>query len=593
MNVPKRIFDILKRYKKYSDTVGKMVLSEKVEGKWIKYSTDAYIKYADELSIGLMLKGVKKGDKVATITNNRPQWNFADMGIMQLGAVHVTVYPTISDEEFEYILKHSESKFVFVSNKSLYEKIKPIADKIETIEEVFTFDIVSGAKHWCEVTKLGQENYENKISELEIIKESVDENDLATLIYTSGTTGLSKGVMLSHKNLMHNMHASAQIYILNHNHKALSFLPLSHVFAHMNNYIYQFLGTSIYYAQNIATVAQDINELQVDGFITVPRLIEAIFEKITAKALKLPKFKQKIFELSLKIGEKYHPYEKMNPIYKAQYNLVNKLVYSQWRKALSEKLIFIGCGGSSLSPRLARIFWAAGLPIFEGYGLTETAPILAVNYNEPDKVKIGTVGPILSNVQIKIAEDGEILAKGPNVMLGYYKDEQATKDTFTEDGWFKTGDIGIVDSQNRLKITDRKKEIFKLSNGKYIAPQIIENKLKESFLINQAIIVGENQKFPSALISPNFEFFEDWSKEQKIPTENKEEFFNLPKVKQLFNAEILKINKKLSEHEKVRKFQIILNEFSIKTGELSNSLKLKRKVIAEKYSHFIDNLYNK
>ena len=362
----------------------------------------------------------------------------------------------------------------------------------------------------------------------------------------------------------------------------------------MTNYIYQLKGVSIYYAEGVSKVADNLNELQVDGFITVPRLLEAIFDKISAKAKKLPAAKRKIFDLSIKIGEKYHPYMKMSPFYKVQYNLVNKLVYSQWRKALSCNIKFVGSGGSALSPRLARIFSAAGFPVFEGYGLTETSPIIAVNYWKKGKVKLGTVGTILEGVEVKIADDGEILVKGPNVMLGYYKDPEKTAEVFTEDGWFKTGDIGIIDKDGFLKITDRKKEIFKLSNGKYVAPQLIENKLKESFLIKQAVVVGENQKFPAALISPNFEFFEDWvKKEAKVEIKDKKELINFPKVKEAINKEIQKINKSLGEHEKIRKFRLLPKDFSIETGELSNTLKLKRKVITEKYQDFIEKLYTK
>ncbi len=589
-----RIFDLFERFEKNTDTIGRFFLSEKKDKKWIKYNASEYRRCANKLSSGFLELGIKKGDKIATITNNRPQWNFVDMGAMQIGAVHVTIYPTISIEEFEYIFKHSESKIIFVSTKILYDKIKPIADKIDTIEHVFTFDQVENAKSWRDVAELGEKNIEKNIPIIHKLKENISENDLATLIYTSGTTGTPKGVMLSHKNILSNAISSAKQLHMTYKDTALSFLPLSHVFAHMTNYMYQYQGIGIYYSEGVSKVADNLNELQVQGFITVPRLLEAIFDKISSKAKKLPPLKRKIFDLSLKIGEKYTPFEKMSAIYKAQYKMVDKLVFSQWRKALSENLIFIGCGGSALSPRLSRIFWAAGLPIFEGYGLTETSPILAVNYNKPGKIKIGTVGPILPKVEIKIADDGEILAKGPNIMLGYYKDAQKTKEVFTDDGWFKTGDIGEVDADNILRITDRKKEMFKLSSGKYIAPQMIENKLKDSFLIKQAVVVGENQKFPAALIAPNFEFFEDWfKKEDSVDVKDKNQLINIPKVVKAVQDEIQKINKNLGEHEKIRKFKLIPKDFSIDTGELSNTLKLKRKVIAEKYQEIIESLFPK
>jgi len=592
MENPKRIFDLIERFENDPYKAGHFFLSEKTNNEWVKYSVSDYRRCSNKLSSGFLELGIKKGDKIATVTNNRPQWNFVDIGALQVGAVHTTVYPTISLEEFEYIFRHSGSKIIFVSTKALYNKLKHLVDKIETIEHIYTFDQVEGAKSWKDVAKLGEENIEKNMDTIHKLKSEVNENDLATLIYTSGTTGTPKGVMLSHKNILSNAIHSSHLQHMTFKDTALSFLPLSHVFAHMTNYMYQYVGISIYYAEGVSKVADNLNELQVSGFITVPRLLEAILEKITNKAKKLSPAKQKIFEYSLKIAEKYHPHKKMSPFYKAQLKMVDKLVFSQWRKALSENLVFIGCGGSALSPKISRIFWAAGLPIFEGYGLTETSPILAVNYNKPGKIKIGTVGPIFPDVEIKIAEDGEILAKGPNIMLGYYKEPEKTKEVFTDDGYFRTGDIGVVDENNFLTITDRKKEIFKLSSGKYVAPQVIENKLKDSFLIQQAVVVGENQKFPAALIAPNFTFFENWvKKDSKVNEKDKNQLINFPKVIKAIQDEIKKINKNLGEHEKIRKFKLIPSEFSIDTGELSNTLKLKRKVISEKYKDFIDNLF--
>ncbi len=592
MSEVKRIFDLFKHFEDHPDTIGRFVLGEKVNKKWQTYNVFEYRRFANKVSAALMESGIKPGDKVATITNNRPQWNFVDMGIMQIGAVHVTVYPTISTEEFEYILDHSESKIVFVANQVLYNKIKPIIDKIKRIEKIITFDNIENTETWNDFISLGEqviEKYADKINE---IKSKIDENQLATLLYTSGTTGRPKGVMLSHKNILSVARPSAKILNLDYKDKVLSFLPLSHIFAHTSNYMYQLNGVSIYYAENISRVADNIHELQVSGFITVPRLLEAIFEKITSKARKLPKVKQKIFERALKIAEQYHPYEKKSIKYQLEHRLMDKLVFSQWRKALSENIRFIGVGGSALSERLARIFWAAGFPIFEGYGLSETSPIIAVNYDKPGKVKLGTVGPILGDTQVKIAEDGEILVKGDIVMMGYYKDPEKTKEVFTDDGWFKTGDVGIIDEDGFLKITDRKKEIFKLSSGKYVAPQFIENKLKESFLIKQAAVVGENQKFPGALIAPNFDFFEEWlRKEENEDIKSKEDILKKPKVLKMIQDEIMKINKSLGEHEKIRKFELIPKEFTIEEGELSNTLKLKRKKIYQNYKDKIENMF--
>jgi long-chain acyl-CoA synthetase len=585
-----RIFDLLNRFEENPETIGKYHLAEKINGNWIKYSVADYIEISNNISYGLLALGIKKGDKIATITNNRPQWNFVDMGLSQIGAVHVTVYNTVGLEEFEYILRHSDTKIIFISDKTLYKKIKPISDKITGIE-IYTFDSVEGAKHWSEIAELGKKSkiyYEKVISE---IKESITEDDVFTIIYTSGTTGMPKGVMLSHKNMVSNMIPSAKRFHLSYNDKVLSFLPLAHVFEHMTSYIYQYNGVSVYYAENVGTIAQNINELKVNGFITVPRLLEAIYEKISDKASSFKGLKKKIFDWALKVGEKYEPYGKSSINYKLQHKLADKLVFTKWRAALSDKISFVGCGGSALQPRLARLFWAAGFPVFEGYGLTETSPILAVNYYEKGKVKLGTVGTILDNVVIKIAEDGEILAKGPNIMKGYYKDEEHTAMMFNSDGWFLTGDIGMIDSDGLLKITDRKKEIFKMSNGKYIAPQVIENKLKESLLISQTMVVGENQKFASVLISPNFDFLKKWCEKNKINCENRKELINIPRVVQFFQAEVNKLNRNLGQFEQIKRFKIVCDEWSTHTGELSPTLKLKRRVITAKYHNLIENIY--
>lgn len=585
----KRIFDLFERFKKFPETIGKFSLAEKISGKWKKYSVDDYIEISNNVSYGLLSLGIKKGDKIATITNNRPQWNFVDMGISQIGAAHVTIYNTISNEEFEYILKHSDSKIVFVSDKNLYKRIVPIAEEIGGIE-IFTFDEIENAKNWKEIVQLGEKSKVYYHQELQSIKETITEDDILSIIYTSGTTGMPKGVMLSHKNLIQNVIPSAERLHLNYNHKVLSFLPLAHVFEHMTSYIYQYKGVSIFYAENIGSIAQNIKELQVDGFITVPRLLESIYEKISDKASNLKGIKKKIFYWAIKIGEKYEPYCG-NKFYKLQHKLADKLVFSKWRDALSHKIVFVGCGGSALQPRLARLFWAAGFPVFEGYGLTETSPILAVNYYQKGKVKIGTVGPVLDNVEIKISDDGEILAKGPNIMKGYYKDEEATKQSFNEEGWFHTGDIGTLDENGILKITDRKKEIFKMSNGKYIAPQIIENKFKESQLISQSMVVGENQKFASALISPNFDFLKKWCEKQKIKYENRRELIDIPKVVKFFQAEVNKLNRNLGQFEQIKRFKVVCDEWSTGTGELSPTLKLKRRVIMAKYHNLIENIY--
>ena len=586
-----RNFDIFKHFEEHPDTIGKMVFAEKIDGKWKKYSTKEYKEYSDNFSCGLLAMGFKKGDKIITITNNRPQWNFVDIGTAQIGVVHVPVYPTLNLEEFEYIIKHSDAKLIIVSDEILYKKIKPIADKIDEVKDTYTFDEIEKAKNWSEILELGKKSKVYYQKDVEIIKEQISEEDLLTIIYTSGTTGMPKGVMLTHKNLMSNSYHSEKRLHLNHTHKVLSFLPLSHIFEHMTSYQYQLKGSSVYYAKNVGTIASDMKELQVHGFITVPRLLESIYEKIVLKAKKLSPIKQKILFWAIKLGEQYIPFGGNSWIYKQKLKIADKLVFSKWRDALSLNLTFVGCGGSALRPSLGRLFWAAGMPVFEGYGLTETSPVSTVNYNKAGKVKPGTVGTVLESVDIKFAEDNEILIKGPNVMKGYYKNPEATAKAIDKDGYLHTGDIGQFDDDGFLKITDRKKEIFKMSNGKYIAPQAIENRLKSSIFIGNSIVIGENEKYAGALISPNFQSLKDWCQKQKIEFENYKELIALPKVKEFFQKEINKLNSKLGSYEQIRKFQLVCDEWTPQSGELSATLKLKRKIIKQKYQEIIKKMF--
>jgi long-chain acyl-CoA synthetase len=586
----KRIFDLLDRFKAHPGTIGNYKLGCKEEGKWKEYSTEDYIRIANNVSYGLLAMGIKKGDKIATITNNRPEWNFMDMGMAQIGAIHVPIHPTLTTEELVYILNHSEAKLVLVSDKMLYKKLSEVKAELPLVETIFTFNQVEGAKHWTQITNTGEANASKFEKQLETIKESISEDALLTIIYTSGTTGNPKGVMLTHKNLLSNAITSAKRQHLNHNHKVVSFLPLSHVFEHMVSYQYQYLGISVYYAESVSTIAADIKHLQVDGFITVPRLLESVYEKIITKAKTLSPVKRAIFAWALKLAARYTPYAKQNMLYKAQMAVADKLVFSKWRAALSPNITFIGCGGAALQPRLARLFWAAKLPVFEGYGLTETSPILSVNYSKPGEVLIGSVGPVLEGVTIKIDEDGEILAKGPNLMKGYYRDPVQTSEVIDADGWFHTGDIGEFDGKF-LKITDRKKEMFKLSNGKYIAPQQIENKMKESFYIQQIMVVGENQKYASALIIPNYNALVDWAKKQKIHFQNQAELVKKPEIIKHFEEEVKSLNKKLNSSEQVKKIALLADEWTPNTGELTSTLKLRRKKIVEKYNNIVASLY--
>lgn len=587
----KRIFDLLDRFNAHPGTIGQYKLGYKESGEWKEHTSQEFIHIANKVSYGLLTLGIKKGDKIATITNNRPEWNFMDQGMAQIGAVHVPIHPTLTTEELVFILNHSEAKIVLVSDKALYKKLSDAKADLPLVENIYTFNQVEGATHWSHITTAGEANAEKFEKLVQTTKESISEDALLTIIYTSGTTGNPKGVMLTHKNLMSNAIFSAKIQHLNHNHKVLSFLPLSHVFEHMCSYQYQYLGISVFYAESVSTIASDIKELQVDGFITVPRLLESVYEKIITKAKTLSPVKRAIFAWALRLAGRYTPYAKQNILYKTQMAIADKLVFSKWRAALSPNLTFIGCGGAALQPRLARLFWAAKLPVFEGYGLTETSPILSVNYSKPGEVMIGSVGPILEGVIIKIDEDGEILAKGPNLMKGYYKDPVQTSEVIDADGWFHTGDIGELVDGKFIRITDRKKEMFKLSNGKYIAPQQIENKLKESFYIQQIMVVGENQKYASALIIPNFNALVEWAKKQKIHFQHQAELIRKPEIIKHFEDEVKNLNKKLNSNEQVKKIALLADEWTPNTGELTSTLKLRRKKIVEKYNEVVGSLY--
>jgi long-chain acyl-CoA synthetase len=589
----KRNFDLFERFKEFSDTIGKLTLGYKVNGVWIRYSTKEYQEYSNYFSYGLLALNLTFGDKIATVINNRPEWNFINMGSAQVGVVHVPIFPHIGNSEMEHILSHSDSKLVFVAGRENMERVKKIAEKIPAILGVYCLDNVENEKKWTDIIDLGKENESKFIDKVEKIKSEVSENDVLNLIYTSGTTGLSKGVMLSHRNLMSNGITSAGIQHMNHNDRVLSFLPLSHVFENMCNYQYQYNGMSIFYAENVNKIVDNIKELQVNGFITVPRLLESIFERIMSIGNELKGIRRWIFNWAVELGFKYIPYKGNNIFYRIEHKIADKLVYTKWRDALNHHITFIGCGGASLQTRLAKLFWAAGLPVFEGYGLTETSPVIAVNYSKKGKVKLGTVGLPMKDIYVKIAPDGEILSKGPHIMLGYYKNPEQTKEVIDEDGWFHTGDIGSLDSDGFLTITDRKKEIFKLSNGKYVAPQMIENKMKESFFIAQAMIFGENKKSIGMLVSPNYTKLKEWCEHQKIYFKDNHELINTPNVIQHFQKEISKLNINLSQWEKVKKFKLVVDEWTHQTGELSPSLKLKRKVIFNKYKTLIEKMHEK
>ena len=588
---PTRTFDLLNRMQvKYSDKTD--VLAGKEDGKWKKYSVPEYIDFCNCVSYALLSMGIKKGDKVAIISNNRPEWNFTDFGISQIGAVSIPIYPTISSDEYAYILSHAEPKLIFISDKNLYEKIKPIADQTPAISDIFTFDKVAGAKHFTEVISIGKEKASNLGEELAKAKEAVEPSDMATIIYTSGTTGFPKGVMLMHSNLVSNFIESSVIHPVGPEGKVLSFLPLSHIYERTLTYHFQYKGVSIYYAESVGKIMDNLKEIKPDIMAVVPRLLERIFDKIISKGNELKGLKKLIFFWALNLGLRYELNGANGWFYGMKLFLADKLVFKKWREALGGKVRIISSAGAPLQERLARIFWAARIHILEGYGLTETSPVVAINNFCSKEVMFGTVGTILKDVRVKIAEDGEILTKGPNLMLGYYKEPKLTEEAIDMDGWFHTGDIGTFVNDKYLKITDRKKEIFKISSGKYVAPQVIENKLKESMFIDQVMVIGENQKFASALISPDFQFLHRWAKTNNISFLEDKELISNPLIYACYQKEVSEINTNLGDHEKIKRFRLVSDEWTPQTGELSPTLKLKRKVLYEKYNDVISEIFS-
>jgi long-chain acyl-CoA synthetase len=582
-----RLFDLLTHYKEKFRTKDD-VLAGKENGKWVKYSIDQYIEYADNISYGLLQLGVKAGDKIATISNNRPEWNFLDMGVLQIGAIHVPIYPTISESDYKYILAHSEVQYVFVAGKDLLRKIQHILPEIPNIKGIYSFTPVEGVKSWTELTDLGKANPQPE--KLEALKKSVYADDLATLIYTSGTTGNPKGVMLTHSNIISNVMGVKHIFPLDETCKGVSYLPLCHVYERMDIYTYHYLGVSIYYAENMGTIADNIREVKPEVFTTVPRLLEKVFDKIMDKGGKLKGIKKGIFFWAVRLANHYE-LEGKSWLYRAQLRLANKLVFVKWREALGGNLRVVVSGGAALQPRLARIFTAAGIPVLEGYGLTETSPVIAVNTLEKGYRMFGTVGKPLHNVKVKIADDGEILAKGPNIMMGYFKEPEMTAGSIDADGWFHTGDVGKLMPEGHLKITGRKKEIFKTSLGKYISPQLLENKFKESPFIDGVLVLGENQKYAAALVVPDFNHLRTWCEHKGIGYTTDKEMIKLAEVRKRFKKEIDHYNKFFGDTERLHSFELIDHEWSVETGELTANLKLKRNYILDKYKEEVGRLF--
>jgi long-chain acyl-CoA synthetase len=588
MNIT-RTFEIVDQLiEKYPKEVA---LSAKRNGKWDSFSTKEYKEMRDFVSLGLLAMGFKKGDKIITVSNNRPEWNFLDMGMTQVGVVHVPLYPNIGPREYQFIVDHSEARMIIVSGLEYYNKLKESADSSKNIEKIYSFDYLDECLNWSEIIEKGKEANEELKDLLKKRRDEINENDMMSIIYTSGTTGLSKGVMLSHRNFISNVEATWPILPLSNVSKVLSFLPLCHVFERMVNYLVQFKGCTVYYAENIETIGENIKEVKPNGFATVPRVLEKVYDKIVNKGKELTGIKKILFFWALNLALRYELDNANGIWYELQLKIARKLVFAKWREALGGNIAAVISGGAALQPRLARVFNAAGIPLMEGYGLTETSPVIAVNQAEYPLMKFGSVGPVLSNIMVKIAEDGEILMKGPSLMKGYYKDPEKTSVAIDKDGWFHTGDIGELDELNILKITDRKKEIFKLSTGKYVAPQLIENIFKESAFIEQLMIVGEGEKFAAAIICPSFPFLHQWCVLHNIKFRDNKELIQMPEVRKRYEEEVEKINSTLGRHRQVKKFELTCQEWLPETGELSPTLKLKRNFIKQKYRIKFDRMY--
>ncbi|WP_161889072.1 AMP-dependent synthetase/ligase [Pontibacter russatus] len=564
-------------------------LAGKIDGTWQKYSTQQVQDCANQVSLGLLKLGIGKGDKVAIVSFNRPEWVFVDFGIQQIGAISVPLYPTITEEDYRYILNDAEVKVIFVADAPLYNRVTAATIGMAGLQDIYTFDEVKGARNWKEVLELGQGG---NVQQLEPLKAAVEPEDVLTIIYTSGTTGHPKGVMLTHHNLVSNVQGVLPIVPVDHTHRALSFLPLCHVFERMLLYMYFRIGVSIYYAESIEKVADNLKEVQPHIFTTVPRLLEKVYDKIVAKGMELTGVKRKLFFWALELGLKYDTQKDQGWWYNQQLALANKLIFSKWREALGGNIKVIVSGGAALQPRLARVFWSANIRVMEGYGLTETSPVIAVNRFEPENNMIGTVGLPIEGVEVRIAEeDSEILTRGPHIMKGYYKKPELTEEVIDKDGWFHTGDIGEMVQGRYLKITDRKKEMFKTSGGKYVAPQRIENKLKESVVIEQAMVVGSGQKYAAALIVPAFLGLQDWCQHKGIPYTTNEEMLAHPEVLDKYKREVEKTNEGLAQYESIKKFRLVPNMWTVESGELTPTLKVKRKVIMENHRALIESMF--
>ena len=585
---PTRLFDFLE-YAKINHPLDN-VLNTKYDGKWENISTYDYAKKANYISSSLINMGISSGDKIAMISStNRSEWSIIDMGLSQIGAINVPLYPTISSKDYLYILNHSECKYCFVSDKEVFDKVFAIKDQVDSLKEIYCFNNIENCINWKELLDSGKENL--NINLLEKHKSEVKSNDLATIIYTSGTTGTPKGVMLSHDNIVSNvLSTSIRFPFENGKESALSFLPICHVFERVVLYSYLYNGIRVYYAESLETILDNLKEIKPQMMTAVPRLLEKVYDKIYSKGDELDGVKQKLFYWAIDVALKYEPYGKNGVFYSIKLAIAQKLILSKWKEALGGNLKLIASGSAPLQPRLARVFTAAGMTIVEGYGLTETSPAISLNDMRDGGFKIGTVGKLVNGVEVKIAEDGEILCKGPNVMMGYYKEVKKTKEVMSGE-FFHTGDIGVIDSDGFLKITDRKKEMFKTSGGKYIAPAVIEGEMKQSLFIEQIMVVGEGEKMAAAIIQPNFEYLTSWMKEKNINMSLQEICKNSSLLDHI-QSDIDFHNSKFGQWEKIKRFELTPEPWTIESGMLTPTMKLKRKAIKTKYLNLIEKIYS-
>jgi len=537
------------------------------------------------------MKGFAKGERIISISSNRPEWNFFDMGMTMAGIIHVPVFSSLSNSEYEFIIRDSGAKMLIISDTKLYNCLAANLLTIFKNIDILTFERTDGTIFWEDIVNMGRSAGNDITEQAASIKKSVGEDDIATLIYTSGTTGKPKGVMLTHKNLVSNFISAADVFKLSPDDKYLSILPLCHVGGRMGNYQTQYGGSSIYYAESMGTIAANMAEIKPDGFDAVPRIIEKFYSVILSKGKLLKGIKRWIFFRAVKHGLRYKPFGANGLIYELLLKVFRKLVFSKWIMALGGRVRIAGCGGASLQPRLERIFWAAGIKIINMYGLTETSPIITINRTEKGMVRLGSVGTTIEGVSVKIAEDGEILCKGPNVMAGYYNDPELTASAFDSEGWFKTGDTGYLEDGKFLYVTDRKKEVFKLSNGKFIAPQVIENIFRESPAIDQIMVTGENQKYAAAIISPDFKFLEGLQKSKSMVPASNEEILKNAEVTDFLSKEVKRLNALLNPYERINRFRLVKDEWGPMSGELSPTLKLRRNFITDKYKSLIDSIY--